>query len=273
MLQLSGNHYHLPKSIMPHTSHKKLIVGNWKMNPATSVEAKKLARKFKRAAVTLEHTEVVICPPLPFITICSSRKKVSHFHMGAQVASTQEESGPHTGEVGAHMLRDIGVEYVIVGHSEQRKRGDTDLLVAARLKAVLGQGMTPILCVGEATRDESGAYLEALKNQIKASCGDLLKSSAKSIIVAYEPIWAIGAAEAMKAEDVDETSLFIKKVFADLYGADMGLKVTVLYGGSVTFRNAPDIIAIGKVDGLLVGRESVNVPGFVELLKAVDLVG
>ena len=237
-----------------------------------------MARKFKKAAAKLVHTEAVICPPLPFITSCAGRLAPSgklnapHFHMGAQVASTQEESGPHTGEVGAHMLRDIGVEFVIVGHSEQRKRGDTDDVVAARLKAVLDQGMTPILCVGESVRDESGAYLDALKNQIKASCGDLLKKSAKSIIVAYEPIWAIGAAEAMKPEDVYETSLFIKKVFADLFGADMGLKVTILYGGSVTYRNAPDIIAVGKVDGLLVGRESVNAPGFVEMLKAVDII-
>ena len=258
---------------MPHTTNKKLIVGNWKMNPSTSVEAKKLARKFKHAAVSLNHTEVVICPPLTFIPLCTGRTKTAHFHMGAQVASTQEESGPHTGEVGANMLRDLGVEYVIVGHSEQRKRGDTDAIVAARLKAVLGQGMTPILCIGEHSRDESGAYLDVLKEQIKASCGDLLKKVAKSIIVAYEPIWAIGAAEAMKSEDVYETSLFIKKVFADLYGADMGLKVTVLYGGSVTYRNAPDIISIGKVDGLLVGRESINAPGFIELLKAVDLLG
>ena len=262
---------------MPNTLHRRLIVGNWKMNPATVAEAKKLARIFRRVATSLVHTEAVICPPLSFISICSGRslftkKSSPHFHMGAQVASTQEEGGPHTGEVGAQMLRDLGVEYVIVGHSEQRKRGDTDEIVAARVKAVLGQGLTPILCIGESVRDESGAYLSVLKDQIKASCGDILKKSAKSIIVAYEPIWAIGAAEAMKAEDVYETSLFIKKVFADLYGADMGLKVTVLYGGSVTYRNAPDIIAIGKVDGLLVGRESVNAPGFVELLKAVDLV-
>jgi len=265
---------------MTQMSHKKLVVGNWKMNPATLAEAKKLSRKFKRATPVLANTEVVICPPLPFITACSSRKKISHFHMGAQTASTQEEGGPHTGEVGAHMLRDIGVEYVIVGHSEQRKsewhkaqsEGDANETVAARLKAVLGQGLTPILCIGESVRDESGAYLGFLKDQIKASCGDILKKSAKSIIVAYEPIWAIGAAEAMKPEDVYETSLFIKKVFADLYGADMGLKVTVLYGGSVTYRNAPDIITIGKVDGLLVGRESVNIPGFIELMKEVDRV-
>lgn len=243
------------------------------MNPASLEEAKKLARKFKRAAPKLTNVETVICPPLPFLQACSPRKKVASFHMGAQQASTEVEGGPYTGEVDARMLRDIGVEFVIVGHSEQRKRGDTDEIVAARLKAVLGQKMTPVLCIGESVRDEGGAYLDILKDQIKKSCGDILKKSARSIVVAYEPIWAIGAAEAMKPEDIYETSLFIKKVFADLFGADMGLRVTVLYGGSVTYRNAPDIITIGKVDGLLVGRESVNAPGFVELLKEVDRVG
>ncbi len=243
------------------------------MNPASLEEAKKLARKFKRVAPHLLNVETVIAPPTPFIMACFPRRKVAHFHLGAQTASTEEEGGPHTGEVGAHMLRNIGVEYVIVGHSEQRKRGDTDEIVAMRLKAVLGQGLTPVLCIGESVRDEAGAYLDILKDQIKKSCGNILKKSAKAIIVAYEPIWAIGATEAMKPEDVYETSLFIKKVFADLFGVDMGSKVTVLYGGSVTYRNAPDIITIGKVGGLLVGRESVNAPGFVELLKEVDRVG
>jgi triosephosphate isomerase len=253
-------------------SRKKLIVGNWKMNPASAVEAKRIARKVKRAAAYLTKSEAIICPPLPFISACAGRLKSPHFHVGAQTVSIEEESGPHTGEVSAHMLRDLGVEFVIVGHSEQRKRGDTDEIVAARLKAVLDEGLVPILCIGESVRDESGAYLKDLKDQIKKSCGDILKKSARTIIVAYEPIWAIGAAEAMKPEDVYETSLFIKKVFADLFGADMGLKVTVLYGGAVTYRNAPDIITIGKVDGLLVGRESVNAPGFVALMKEVDRV-
>ena len=249
------------------------------MNPATLEEAKKLARKFKRVAPNLANVETVIAPPMPFIQACSPRRKVAHFHMGAQTASIQEEGGPHTGEVGANMLRDIGVEYVIVGHSEQRNprdgntTGDSDEIVAARLKAVLAQGMTPVLCIGESIRDEAGAYLDILRDQIKKSCGEIDKKSAKLIIVAYEPIWAIGVAEAMKPEDIYETSLFIKKVFADLFGTDIGPKVTVLYGGSVTYRNAPDIITIGKVDGLLVGRESVNAPGFVALLKEVERVG
>jgi len=251
---------------------KKLIIGNWKMNPATLVEAKNLSRKFRRSAKELNNVETVICPPLPYLLGCVSRKNSPHFHIGSQSVSTEEESGPHTGEVSALILNDLGLEYVIIGHSEQRKRGENDVLIASKIKAVLNQGMTPVLCIGESLRDEVGTYLGILKDQIKNSCGDLLRKSVKSLVIAYEPIWAIGATESMKPEDIYEMSLFIKKVFADLYGADMGLKTKVLYGGSVTYRNAPDIITIGKVDGLLVGRESINAPGFVELLKEVDRV-
>ncbi len=251
-------------------NHPKLVVGNWKMNPATVAEAKKIASRIKIATAKLEHTDVVICPPLAFIAPCSGRGKHHKMLMGAQTVSPETESGPHTGEVSVMMLRDLGVEYVIVGHSEQRKRGDTDEMVSRRLKAVLESGLTPILCIGETVRDDSGAYLGSLKNQIKASCADISYKDAKKIIIAYEPIWAIGATEAMKPEDIYETSLFVKKVFSDLFGAETSSKIKVLYGGSVTFRNAHDIMVIGKVDGLLVGRESVNAPGFIELIKVVD---
>jgi triosephosphate isomerase len=142
--------------------------------------------------------------------------------------------------------------------------------VSKRLKTALDAGLTVIVCVGETVRDEQGTYLETLKQQIKNSLEGVPKSRAGDIIVAYEPVWAIGAAEAMKPEDVYEMSLFVKKVFADVFTPEAGVRARVLYGGAVTFRNAPDIMTIGKVDGLLVGRESVNTAGFVELLKAVD---
>ncbi len=250
---------------------KKLIVGNWKMNPGTLAEAKKIAAKIKHMAPDLTNSETVIAPPFPFIASCSPRKPVKNFRMGAQSVS-YEEGGPHTGEVGAAMLRDIGVEYVIVGHSEERKAGDSDGIVSKRLKAVLESRLIPIVCVGEAVRDENGAYLETLKSQIKNTFADVPAKSAGRIVIAYEPVWAIGAKEAMKPEDIHEMSIFVKKIFADLFGSEAGLRVSVLYGGSVNYLNAPDIMTIGAVDGLLVGRESVNTPGFIALLKAVDAI-
>ena len=248
---------------------KKLIIGNWKMNPSTLDEAKRIARKIRSAAGRLGHAETVICPPFPFMSIGVSKKKFPNFRLGAQSAS-YEEGGPHTGEVGAAMLRSLGTDYVIVGHSEERAAGDTDDVISRRAQAVLSFGMMAVVCVGEKTRDENGAYLDGLKNQIKKSLAGIMPAQAKNIVIAYEPVWAIGAKEAMLPAQIYETSLFVKKVFSDIFGASSAMKVKVLYGGSVNFRNAPDIMKIGKVDGLLVGRESVNNAGFVELLKAVD---
>lgn len=250
---------------------KRLVIGNWKMNPATLLEAKTIARKTRRVAVGLTHTEVVACPPFAFITAAVSSKDSDTLKIGAQSVSIHE-GGAHTGEVSAGMLRDIGVKYVIAGHSEERARGDTDATIAQRVTAIVESGMQAVLCVGEKVRDENGAYLETLKDQIKNSLAGVPASRAKNIILAYEPVWAIGAKEAMAADQVREMGLFVRKVFSDVFNADQALKATVLYGGSVNFRNAAEIIKTGQVDGLLVGRESVNMPGFTELLRAVDMI-
>ncbi len=250
---------------------KKLIIGNWKMNPATLDDAKKIIRKTRLIANKLKHTEVVACPPFVYIPSAISKKGHNTLKVGAQTVS-YEESGPHTGEVGAAMLRDMGVKYVIAGHSETRAKGESDEMVSKRMKAIVESGMNAILCVGEKVRDEGGIYLETLKNQIRDSLAGIAGQQAKNIILAYEPVWAIGAKEAMNPEQVYEMSLFVKKVFSDVFSQDQAMKVTVLYGGAVNFRNAYDIVKTGQVDGLLIGRESINLPGFVELLKIVDSI-
>jgi triosephosphate isomerase len=252
--------------------NKRLVIGNWKMNPTTLDEARRIARKVKKKAALLNKTEAVLCPPYPFIAGCVPRTPASNFHIGAQSVSTEEDVGPFTGGISAPMLRDLGVRFVIVGHSEQRERGDTDANVSQRTKAVLDAGMTAVVCIGETARDSEGAYLENLKNQIKNSFADIPKKYAKNIILAYEPVWTVGAKEAMQPSQIYETSLFVKKIFADIFGADNGIRVKVLYGGAVNFRNAVNIITVSKVDGLLVGRESLNAAGFIELLKSVDAV-
>ncbi|MEI8248917.1 MAG: triose-phosphate isomerase [Candidatus Taylorbacteria bacterium] len=249
---------------------KHLIIGNWKMNPGTLREAQKIVRATRKAASTLTHTDVVVCPPALYIQACIS-KKSSIVEVGSQYVSIYE-SGAHTGEYSAHMISNIGATYAIIGHSEQRQAGDTDSIVASRIKAALEAGLHVVVCIGEKVRDEEGAYLDVLKHQIKETFAGVPAKYVHNIILAYEPIWAIGATEAMKPEQVYETSLFVKKVFSDVFSQESAMKVRVLYGGSVNFRNAGDIIRVGKIDGLLVGRESINIPGFKELLKAVDQV-
>ena len=252
-------------------ANKKLVIGNWKMNPETFEDAKRIARKTRTSALGLKRTEVVACPPFPFIPAAKFKLQPSSFHLGAQSASI-DENGAHTGEVSAKMLASLGVEYVIAGHSEERAAGDTDETVSKRIARTLEAGLVPVVCVGEKTREESGAHLDFLKRQITGTLAGISASNARKIILAYEPVWAIGAKEAMKPEDVYEMSLFVKKAFADMFGPEAGLRVRVLYGGSVNFKNAPEIMTVGKVDGLLVGRESVNPPGFADLLRAVDSI-
>ena len=239
------------------------------MNPASLDEAKKIIRKTRACATGLEHTDVVACLPFVYISAVISKKDSDNLKLGAQSVSV-EEGGPHTGEVSASMLNNLGVKYVIAGHSEERVRGDSDEIVSRRVKAIVEAGMNAVLCVGEKVRDEGGAYLEALKEQIEMSLSAVPAHRAKNIVIAYEPIWAIGVQEAMKPEQVHEMSLFVRKVFSDIFTQDQAMKVPVLYGGSVNARNAAEIISRGQVDGLLVGRESINPVGFVELLKAVD---
>lgn len=254
---------------------KRLVVGNWKMNPETFEAAKAIARKTRAVCARLSSTEVVVCPPFPFIPAALSRKRTPGFRMGAQSVSL-EASGPHTGQVNSQMLKSLGVEFVIAGHSEERQAGVTSAEISRKISMILDAGLTAVVCFGEKARDENGAHLDLLKSQIMETFAGVSVEKTRDVVLAYEPIWAISAKDhanqAMLPEQVYEMSLFVKKVFADVFGQDAGLKVRVLYGGSVNFRNAGDIVKIGKVDGLLVGRESVNIPGFKELIKAVDAI-
>ena len=258
-----------------------IVIGNWKMNPLTLAEARRIIASAKKTAKKLTRTHVVICPPFPFMEYAlpkqPERSKKGVVSVGAQDAF-YEEQGPFTGEVSARQMADMGVQYVIVGHSERRRTGEhafaaeTDAIVARKAAAVAHAGMIAVLCVGETVRDAHGEYLEFLKNQIKASLQGFSKKfiADRLLIIAYEPVWAIGAKEAMTPTLIHEMTIFIKKVLADIYGQDEAFNVPILYGGSVNFRNAVDIIREGEVNGLLVGRESVNAPGFAELVCAVD---
>lgn len=254
---------------------RKLIVGNWKMNPTTLSEAQTIYQKVKRVSLNLKSTSVVMCPPFVYISkflpAKSGAKIKPTVSIGAQTVF-HESQGAFTGEVSAPMLKDLGVSYVIVGHSERRAVGETDEVVAQKTLAVLEAGMNPIVCVGEKVHDEQGMYLDILRNQIKASLASVPRKLVSQLVIAYEPVWAIGAKEPMEASVIEETTIFVRKVLADLFGQENTQHIPVLYGGSINFRNAPDIVSRGKVDGLLVGRESVNTPGFVELLKAVDVI-
>jgi len=239
------------------------------MNPSSPEEAAIITKKVRAAASTSKHVDTVVCPPFVFIPLCLPRQPVANYSVGAQSVSA-DEGGAHTGLVSAEMLEKLGVEYVIVGHSEERSAGLTDLEVSRRAVATIKAGMTAIVCVGEKVRDPEGAYLATLKQQIHESCAGIVAGQVSHLVIAYEPIWAVGAPEPMVPDQIYEMCLFVRKILSDLFGQSLAAKVRVLYGGAVNSRNAAEILNIGKVDGLLVGRESVNATGFAEMIKVAD---
>lgn len=251
---------------------KSLVVANWKMNPETIEKAKEIFRGTKAIVKDLKNTKVVICPPFVYL---SDLEKIndSKILIGAQ-DMFWENAGSFTGEISPIMLKKEGEGYVILGHSERRELGETEEMIAKKIASAIKAGLIPILCIGEKERDIHGEYLHFLRKQIINSLGKLPKRFLAKLIVAYEPIWAIGKSEeeAMKPADLHEMTIFIKKILVELYGQAVGMTVPILYGGSVNHNNAKDILVHGQVQGLLVGRESLNPKKFGDLLKEVDSI-
>lgn len=247
---------------------KKLLVGNWKMNPETLDTAKSIVASVKRGMKKVTKTELVICPPFPFLSSLKVTDK--NISLGAQDVFW-ERAGSFTGEVGLPMLDDVGVASVIIGHSERRAMGETDDMVNKKVKIALSSGMRVILCIGEKERDSQGHFLALIKNQIVGALAKVDKKYILDLIVAYEPVWAIGKSDqdAMKGDSMHEMTIYIKKILSEMFGQDIGKTVPVLYGGSVSTANAEDIVKNGRVDGLLVGRQSLNPKEFIEIAQII----
>ena len=252
-------------------SAKKLLVGNWKMNPATPDEAKKIFSSIKRKTLNLKRTKVVICPPSLYLSALNGLTRPKTVDLGVQDLF-YESGGAFTGEVNAKMAKNAGALYAIIGHSERRALGETDETVNRKIISTLREELFVIACIGEKERDPNGHYLQFLRDQISSSLYRIPKRFLSKIILAYEPIWAIGKSdrEAMKGRDVHETAIFIRKILSDIYGQENAAAIPILYGGSTSPRNVFDIISLGNVDGLLVGRESLDPKSFGEMLKIAD---
>jgi triosephosphate isomerase len=246
---------------------KKLVVGNWKLNPQTLEEAKSVVRIVSRKIPT--KATVIICPPAVFLSALAGQRGKSKIKFGVQTVSS-ETSGAYTGEFSAQMAKSAGAEYAIIGHSERREMGETNKIVSKKVVAALKAKLMVILCVGEKERDHHGHYLSYLKAQIDESLEGVSKNLIDHLIIVYEPIWAIGEKSSgpMEARDLHETSLFVRKVLHDHFGKK-AFSVPLLYGGSVDPINAEALIKDGNVEGLLVGRESVKPEHFSKIINAV----
>lgn len=256
------------------TKKRNLVIANWKMNPTELALAKDLVSKAKRFSTNLKKTEVVIAPPHLYLQMASKAigksKKIS---LGAQNCH-YKNSGSHTGEVSPAQLKDLGVRYTIVGHSERRSSGETSGDINEKIKTLLADGVTPVVCVGEKERDREGKYLDFLKNQIKETLSSLSVRDFMNIVIAYEPVWAIGKSfdKGPSGTDVHEMSLIIRKILGELFGNDYATPARIIYGGAVEIENTEDIMRKGGVSGLLVGHASLEPLQFKEILKIVDSV-
>ena len=237
---------------------KKFIVGNWKMNPQNLAEAKKIfyfvKRKLKKMPQIFKKIEVIICPPFVFIPLLKAKN--SKIKLGAQNVFWKEK-GAFTGEISLLMLKDLKVEYVILGHSERRRYfGETNETINRKLKIVLREGLRAILCIGETKEErDSKKTFKVLKKQIERALFGI--KNFKNLILAYEPIWAIGTGNPCKPEQAKEVLGFIKKKLKN---------IPVLYGGSINLKVAKDYINVG-FDGLLIGGASLRPKEFVEICK------
>lgn len=244
----------------------KYLVANWKSYITSHKEAQKLFSAIKTMA-ELSGSKVVVCPPFPFL---SSVKAGTAAGIGAQDVF-YEKNGAYTGEVTLDMLKDFGVEYVILGHSERRQyQAETDELINKKVKAALKYGMKVVLCVGERVRPEHNVIPVIVSEQIKKDLDGVPKSKISDVIVAYEPIWAIGTGLSDTPENAHQAALYIRKTIGKMYNAKTGLGVKVLYGGSVNSKNVLDFVTYHGIDGVLVGGASAKKD---EFLKTIKLVG
>ncbi len=250
---------------------KPLIIGNWKTNPSTLEDAKKRFVAIKRAAKFYRNVDVAICPPFIFIPTLAALSRDNIISVGAQDLSVFGE-GSKTGEISASMIETSGSKLVILGHSERRLLGDTDEVVSAKISQALKTDMTLVVCVGEKTREgDDGEYLNVIKRQLQSALSTVARNQFNQIVIAYEPVWAIGRKDnvAITSHDLHQMVIFIKKYLKESWGDTISSIVPILYGGSVTADNAQDILWNSEVDGLLVGRASWEVETFGPLLAAV----
>ncbi len=251
---------------------RNLVVANWKMNPESLEEAKKIFNAIRNSAKGLKNADVIVCPPFTYLQPFSKLDFPKNVFLGAQNVFG-ETKGAFTGEISAGMVKNLGANFSIVGHSERRAMGETNEIVRKKVQIAFNTNLMPILCIGEKERDKDGNHLEFIKNQIKECLTGLSKKDLVGIHIAYEPIWAIGKSykEAMSPTDIHETVLFIKKSFGELFGRDTADSLRILYGGSVEAENASEIVRLGNIDGFLVGHASLVPSQFSAILKAADI--
>ncbi len=246
---------------------KKIIIANWKMNPQTAEE---VLRFVKGILVQRLSKNIILIIAPPFIYLDLLKKNCGkEIKLAAQNISWAER-GAYTGEISGLMVRNLGCDYVIIGHSERRhKMGETDEMINLKLKAAFKVGLIPVLAVGE--KESNDDIIKVLTQQIKNALEGVSVSEISRLIIAYEPVWAIGTGKSDTPDHALGAALLIRKIVGNLYGSQWTVDLSVLYGGSVTSENASDFIAQSGISGALVGGASLELQDFIKIIKAAEI--
>lgn len=246
----------------------KLIVANWKMNPRTFKEAKKIFTDFKKEKINYTNKTVVFCPPSIFLKELKSLYTGTKIFWGAQDVHF-EEDGQYTSDISTSMIKEAGARFVIIGHSEVRAKCDTDDVISKKVFKALKEDLHVLLCVGEKVHDAQATYLNVVSEQLNNALKYVTPNLTKKLNIVYEPIWAVGKGNsAMNTHDIHFMNLFIKKELIHKFGKNIGSHIPILYGGSVDSYNSRAILEEGCVDGLLIGRSSLNPGEFSKIINS-----
>jgi triosephosphate isomerase len=254
------------------TSRKKLIAGNWKMNK-TSADSVALVADIVTAVGRQADVDVVVCPPFTSLESVAKALNGSTVKLGAQNMHP-EAGGAFTGEISAPMLRALFATHVILGHSERRAYfGETDAFINKKVLAALKNQLKPILCVGETLAErEAGSTLKVVQTQLEGGLEGVSMEQAATLVVAYEPVWAIGTGKVATTEQAQEVHAFIRGLLTNLFTGPVAEKIRILYGGSMKPANAPELLAQKDIDGGLIGGASLEARSFVDLVNAAAAV-
>ena len=254
---------------MNHKYRKTVIAANWKMNK-TPTETRAFGVELKRLLPKGRWCEIVLCMPAICIPAGVKALKDTRVSIGAENMH-QETFGAYTGEISAPMLVDAGVKYVILGHSERRAMGETDQEINTKLKAALEAGLTPILCVGESLQQrETGVTFEHITMQLKSVFYGIVPEQLRRIVIAYEPIWAIGTGLTASPQEAEEVCQHIRTVVRKLSSAKTARATSILYGGSMNDKNAENLLAQPDIDGGLIGGASLDPEKFIHIINAAN---
>ncbi|MBR5537572.1 MAG: triose-phosphate isomerase [Clostridia bacterium] len=249
---------------------KTVIAGNWKMN-LNAEAAKEFIRQLKPKAVQARWCDVVLCVPFLQIPAAVKAAKGTRIAIGAQNCH-YEANGAYTGEISCEMLAEAGVKYVIIGHSERRRdNNETDTTVNRKVLAALQADLRPIICVGESLEmRDNDVTLDVVRMQVKTALRGVMQDQIRRVVIAYEPIWAIGTGYTATAEQAGEVCEAIREVVRQLYGARLARAVSILYGGSMNTANAAELLAQPDVDGGLIGGASLKTESFEDIIEAAN---